>query len=458
MNRISQFAPLSGAAREDYFGDETRWQSWLDVEGALAQAQAEIGMIPAEAGAIIANNANLDAIDLGRLRAEMDRTMAPVFALSGCLAAACGEAGAYVHWGATTQNIIETGRLLVLKRVQSSILEKLAHVLTTLADQAEAHAGLVMVGRTNRQNALPITYGFKIAGWIDELMRVADQLCEIEPRLFQLRFGGAIGGYHSFGAEGQRMAEILAKRLDLAPSLVPNRTSVDPLINYISTLSMVGVAAARLSSEFYLLMSEEISEVSEALLDGVVGSSTMPQKVNPKHVVELNSSALLLRGKAAAAFAIPSPSHEGDTVVNRNLTVLTAETCMLAINVMEKLAATLCLVQPNPKRMQANFARSREMMATEGLMMKLAVHIGRGDAHDLIHGLVSTAFRTGRSLISVMHECDEIVRVIGVDGIDHALKFDDNIGHCKSIALESAHAGRSLAGRLTERLKAYVLK
>lgn len=451
LNEHMRTTQHAGNTDENYFSDEARWQSWLDVEGALAMAQAEIGMIPTEAAATIAKKANLDALDMDRLRAEIQTTMAPVFAMSECLADACGDAGAYAHWGATTQNIIETGRLLVLKRVHTNILGKLAQALSILSEQAESYSGLVMVGRTNRQNALPITYGFKIAGWIDELMRVAEQLCEIEPRLFQLRFGGAIGGYHSFGADGPRMAEVLAKRLDLKLSLVPNRTSIDPLIEYVSKLSMLGVAVARISGEFYLMMTEEIGEVGEALSAGVIGSSTMPQKVNPKHVVELNSAALMLRGKAASAFAIPSPSHEGDTVANRHVNQLTAETCTLAIDVLAKLTATLPLVQPNAKRMQQNIDRSREMMATEGLMMKLAVQIGRSRAHDLVHDLVSKASSTGTQLQCLMHECREIVDAIGIDGINHALKSDDNIGQCGFIALESARAGRDMAEQLSQR-------
>lgn len=430
---------------EDYFGDEIRWQSWLDVEGALALAQAEIGMIPDSASRTIAQNANLKALNIAHLRAEMTRTMAPVFAMSECLAQVCGDAGAYVHWGATTQNIIETGRLLVLKRVHAEILRKLSQVLAILSEQAKTHAELVMVGRTNRQNALPITYGFKISGWIDELVRVATQLREVEPRLFQLRFGGAIGGYHSFGADGPRMAEVLAGRLDLKLSSVPNRTSVDPLIEYISKLSLLGVAVTRISSELYLMMTEEIGEVSEVLSNGVVGSSTMPQKINPKHVIELNAKALQLRSKAATAFSTPSPSHEGDAVTNQYLTQLTAETCTLTVDVMHKLATTVALVKPNPDRMQSNFQNAREMMATEGLMMKLAEKIGRSDAHDAIHSLVAQASKTQTSLRTVMLDCTKVVDAIGVKSINYALCVNPNIGQCTVIALKNARIGSSAA-------------
>ncbi|MBL4811724.1 MAG: hypothetical protein JKX69_05030 [Rhodobacteraceae bacterium] len=431
-----------------YFSDATRWQSWLDVEAALALAQTEIGMIPADAAAIIAQNATLEAFNITHLRAEITRTMAPVFAMSECLAQACGAAGAYVHWGATTQNIIETGRLLVLKHVHAEILGKLSQVLATLARQAEAHADQVMVGRTNRQNALPITYGFKIAGWIDELTRVAAQLREAEPRLFQLRFGGAIGGYHSFGPDGPVMAEVFAKRLGLELSMVPNRTSVDPLIEYISKLSLLGVAVSRRAGELYLMMTEEIGEVYEALPNGVIGSSTMPQKINPKHVIELNTKALHPRSKAATAFATPSPSHEGDAVTNQYLTQLAAETCTLAVEVMRKLASTVAVVHPNRARMQTNFQNAREMMATEGLMMKLAEKIGRSAAHDLIHNLVAQASKTQTSLRIIMLDSPKVAEAIGVKSINYALCVNPNIGQGAVIARANAAAGRKTAQEL----------
>src|SRR6056297_361013 len=296
---------------DDHFGDAARWQSWLDVEAQLALAQAELGMIPAWAAERIAAAARLDAIDLARLRTEIATTMAPVAALARVLAAAAGEAGAYVHWGATTQNVVDTGRLLVLRRFQAELDAALADVLDRLSAMAEAHAQTVMVGRTNRQRALPITFGFKVAGWIEDAIRVADQLAEAEPRLFQLRFGGAIGAYQSFGEDGPRLAAALGRRLGLGAALVPNRTGTAPLIEYLTKLASLGLAVGRIADELYLLMQEEIGEVREVLGDEVVGSSTMPHKTNPKLVVDLRARANLLRGRGAAALSVPPATHEG---------------------------------------------------------------------------------------------------------------------------------------------------
>lgn len=421
-------------SEENFFSDQARWQSWLDVEAALAISQSEIGMIPEDAGIKIAAQANLDSLEICELRKKIKQTMAPVFALSECLAEVCAENGAYVHWGATTQNIVDTGRLIVLKRVQKKIFKNLNDVLFLLSLLAKEHANTVMVGRTNRQNALPITFGFKVAGWIDELMRVADQLKEIEPRLFQLRFGGAVGGFHSVGSDGVQLSELMAKKLELHSSLVPNRTSVDPLIEYITKLSMIGVVCSRISDELFLLMSEEIGEVREVFDDNVIGSSTMPHKVNPKYVVNLSTMAIQLRTKGGAALTVPSPSHEGDAVTNRLLTKLIEETCPLAINTLQKLHDTLAVIKPNTTRMRENFERSREMMATESLMMKLATTLGRSHAHDLVHSLVDEAKQQQVSLHTILAANKVILETLGSESIEKILCLDDNIGQCADIA------------------------
>ena len=432
----------------DFFSDESRWQSWLDVEAALALTQSEIGMIPVETGKHIAARAHLKYLNLDEMRREIKKTMAPVHTLSECLAKACGDSGSYVHFGATTQNIVETGRLLVLKRVQSCIFVGLADLLSLLSYQAEKFSDTIMVGRTNGQNALPITYGFKIAGWIDELIRVADQLVETEPRLFQLRFGGAIGGYHSFGADGYKLAENLSKRLRLALSIVPNRTSVDPLIEYITRLSALGLAINRISSEFYLLMSENISEVSEVQSNQVVGSSTMPQKINPKYIVSLIDSGWQLRSKAGLAFSTISPSHEGEQLVNRHLSNLLEETCKIAIEVLGQAVSVFSRIKPNIERMRENFETSREALATERLMLFLAKKIGRSHAHHLVHQVSQQAISQGKPLQKIILDTPEIVGSLSVNLINDILLKEEYAGQCNAISKQLAALGLTRARKL----------
>ncbi len=433
---------------EDHFSETARWQSWLDVEAELALAQAELGMIPGWAAERIAAFARLERIDTDRLRAETATTMAPVAALARVLAAAAGEAGAYVHWGATTQNVIDTGRLLVLRRFRARLDEALAAVLDRLAAMAEDHAQTVMVGRTNRQHALPITFGFKVAGWIEDVLGAADQLDEVEPRLFQLRFGGAIGAYQSFGDDGPRLAEALGRRLGLGPALVPNRTGTAPLVEYLLKLATLGLAVGRIADELYLLMQEEIGEVREALGAGVVGSSTMPHKTNPKLVVDLRARANLLRGRGAAALSVPPSTHEGDAATNREFRILMEETCPAALRLVRDLDATLSSIVVDGARMRANAMTGFEFLAMEAVMMRLAPTLGRGEAHDLLHHLVDRARSEGASLRALLEAAPEVRGVLDAEALDTLLDPGSNAGQSEPIARAAAAEGRARAAML----------
>ncbi|MEM5584216.1 lyase family protein [Roseibium sp. AS2] len=434
--------------QSDYFCEERRWQSWLEVEAALARVQAEAGVIPDWAALGITASARLDRLDTVALRTEIQRTMAPVHAVSRCLADACGEAGAWVHWGATTQNVIDTGRLLVLKDVQADLKDRLALALRRMAGLAETHAETAMVGRTNRQHALPITFGFKVAGWIDEVLRVEERIADCEERLFQLRFGGAIGAFQSLGEKGQFVSARLAEELGLKSALFEGRSQVDGLIEYVSCLAMLGVAVSRIGSDLYRLMQTEVGEISEDLGHDVVGSSTMPHKVNPKLVVTLVADANQLRSKAAGAYTITPPSHEGDAVTNRELRILVEETSLLAMSVLARLSELLNVVVVETGAMDRNLASSGDLTALEGVMMHLAPELGRAAAHDALHAAAVRAKSTGERLDSL------ILALPGIEGaIDTAsltILFDPhrNTGQSAAIARQLAAAGTERANRL----------
>lgn len=271
---------------------------------------------------------------------------------------------------------------------------------------------------------------------------------ELEPRLFQLRFGGAIGGYHSFGESGPQMSEKLAAKLNLVPSLVPNRTAIDPLIEYITKLSMIGVATGRVANELYLSMTEEIGEFYEGLGPKVVGSSTMPQKSNPKIIIELRARSNQLRGKAAAVLIYPSPSHEGDAAVNRELAITLEETCPLALFVVAKFNSVLSKIKPNRERMKVNFLASHEMMATEGLMMRLASDLGRSAAHDLIHDLVAKAAQSETPFCTLLRQEKTVTDNLSSVEIDALMSPENKTGQCVEIAKAAAAMGHSKARML----------
>ncbi|WP_172294554.1 lyase family protein [Pseudoruegeria sp. HB172150] len=367
------------------FARETLWQSWLDVEAALAEVQAEMGMIPESAAAGIRDAARLDRIGIEALEADIRLTHAPILSLTRLLGRAAGEAGAWVHWGATTQNVMQTGRILLIREADAAIRRTLSGALARLADLAETHAETIMAGRTNRQHALPITFGFKVAGWIEELSRAVDRLDCGGRRLFVLPFGGAVGAMHAFGPQGQELNRLLAARFGLEVLLVPGRAINDLFADYIVQLSLLAMSIERIAAELYLLMTEEIGEISETLDAGTVGSSTMPHKVNPKYVVRVLADAAELRCLAAPAMETGRSSHEGDSATNQLLGSVTDRSIPLAWDMAVRFEGLLRRIAVDTARMERNSGLTGGAIATERLMMLLAPKSGRAEAHDLIH-------------------------------------------------------------------------
>ena len=370
------------------FSRANLWQTWLDVEAAMALAQAEIGMIPQWAADEIANKARLENFDTAELELSVAETMAPIVSLVRSLSDICGEAGRFVHWGGTTQNIMSTGRLLLVRRSHQALLNALARAIDRLGALADQHAETVMVGRTNHRQALPITFGFKVAGWIEELARQNERFLSTEKRVFALHFGGAIGAMHSFEGQGEALNAALARRLELTPVLVPDRASLDGQAEYVASLALFGMTVGRIGSELYRLMADEIDEIGETLGIAVIGSSTMPHKVNPKHVVHLVSTAAHLRSKMAPALEAGMPAHEGDASSNQLMSSTLESASALAWELAERLENTLANIDIRSASMARNLQLNAGVIASENLMMTLARKIGRTTAHDLVHHAV----------------------------------------------------------------------
>lgn len=426
---------------ETLFAEETLWQSWLDVEAALARVQGRIGIIPAEAAASISAAATLDRIGADNLRASIAGTRAPVMSLSRLLAEAVGEDGRWVHWGATTQNVIQTGRLLLIRRALAAIRGHLAQATERLADLAETHAETPMAGRTNRRHALPITFGFKVAGWIEELGRADARLGDATDRCLRLPFGGAVGAHHGFGADADRLMDGLAAELNLGRMLVPGRAVNDLFVEVVVQLSMFGMSVERIAREIYTLMSEEIGELSEMHAPGVVGSSTMPHKVNPKRVVRVQAQCARLRAQAAPAMESGLSSHEGDAAANHLLAAVLDDAVPLAWTLAEGLVDLLDRTRVDTDRMRANLDHSGPYLATERLMMVLGRETGRGRAHDLIHHAVETAQRNCGDLIETVMKEPEIA-ALGADRVRDLLDPKNYVGASVDIARAAARLVR----------------
>ncbi len=385
-------APLTSAEVRALFTPRALRGTWLEIEAALAETQAELGLIPAEAAQAIRAVASFDVIDAEALARDIARTRAPIVSLVRALAEAAGDpAGGYVHWGATTQNVIQTGRTMAMKRAHGAFLARFDRVLGQLADMAEREARTLTVARTNRRHALPVTWGFKLAAWIEEWLRHRDRLSEAAPRVFCAQWGGAVGAMHAVGPQGAALNARLSARLGLGHMRVPSRAAQDGTAEYVMLMGLFGATCAKIARDLFTLMADEIDEVAEDVGDEVVGSSTMPHKVNSKIAVEAIALAARLRAQVTLAFDAMQPSHEGDASSSLMVAPMIAEVCPLAVELAETMEELFAALRLDPDRMRRNLDLTGEYVASENLMMVLGPVIGRTRAHDILHHAIADA-------------------------------------------------------------------
>jgi len=431
------------------FTQRSHWQSWLQIEAALAQTQAELGMIPEAAAAEIVRRASFEHVDAAALAADIARTRAPVVSLVRALAAACeGDAGGYVHWGATTQNVIQTGRVLLMRRAHMAFMARLGDVLLRLAALAEHGAGMLGVGRTNFRHALPITFGFKAAAWIEEFLRHVQRFEGAQPRVFASLWGGAIGAMHAAGEQGVELNRRLSARLGLTPLAVPSRAGTDYIAEYVLLQALFSASCSKVARELYRLMADEIEEVQEAHDDDVVGSSTMPNKVNPKVAVQVIALAARLRTLVPLALEAMQPTHEGDAANNQMLYGLIDQCCPLAHELVCGMDELLGCIELLPQRMQQNLALSGQAIAAESAMMVLAPALGRSRAYELVKHGIADATRRGLTLADVLLQDAGVRAAVPADAVRAALDPAAYTGRSAAMAHEMARSAREVAARL----------
>lgn len=434
------------------FTQRSLWQSWLDIEAALAEVQAELGVIPQAAAQEIRRCANFEHIDETALAADMARTRAPILSLAHALGDACtGDAGGYVHWGATTQNVLQTGRSLQMYRAHKAFMRMFGDVLEKFAALADSSADMLTAGRTNHRHALPITFGLKVAAWIEELLRHRDRLVAAEPRVFLSLWGGAIGAMHAFGEHGPEINRRLSQRLGLHAMRVPTRAGTDHVAEYVLLLALFSATCSKIAREFYALMADEYGEAYENLGDDVVGSSTMPHKVNSKVAVQVIAVAARLRSQVPLALEAMQPTHEGDAANNQMLYGLMDSICPMAYELITEMDQLLACIRLVPERMRRNLEISAAFIAAENAMMVLAPAIGRSHAHDLLHHAIAESAASGVALTELLLKVDQVRSAVAEPALRAALDPANYTGHSATMARDMAAAAHTAADALRRR-------
>jgi 3-carboxy-cis,cis-muconate cycloisomerase len=421
-------------------------ESWLEIEASLAETQAELGLIPAAAASEIRSKANFGAISEAELAADIERTRAPIVSLVRTLSRACSrEAGGYVHWGATTQNVVQTGRVLLMRRAHQAFMLRFDDVLVALAEMAEREAETITVARTNQRHALPVTFGFKVAGWIEEWLRHRQRFIEAAPRIFCSQWGGAVGAMHAIGPSGPKLNERLSHRLNLTHARVPSRAAQDGVAEYVALLGLFGATCAKLARNFYALMADEIEEAVEELGENVVGSSTMPHKINSKIAVQVIAISARLRSFVQLAFEAMQPTYEGDASSSLMIAPMIDEVCPLAYEMVDQMLALLKAVRLRPERMRHNLDVTGDYLASENVMMTLAPIIGRTQAHDVVHHAIMRSNECGTSLADSLFEHGTLPADIPEHTVRDALDPTKYVGLSVSMAHDMAALARRSA-------------
>jgi len=433
------------------FSLESRWQAWLDVEVALAWAEAELGVIPHDAAAEIAAKAKLELLDRARIDEGLRRTAHPLVPLVWELSRICaGDAGHYVHWGATTQNIVQTGDLLILRRVHAVFLRHIAAILRDMADLAERSRDMALPGRTHGQHAVPATFGFKVGVWIDELCRHGERLGGVESRIFRAMLGGAAGTFASFDTKGPEIQARMAAHLDMAPMDVPARTIADHQAEYVTILGLLAATCGKIGREIYTLMKQEFGEAEEPVPPGTVGSSTMPQKRNPKLSQDIVAMSAELRALVPLALEAMLTEHEADRTTSLMMQHAMEQACGLTGDILARLQVMIAGLQINPVRMRRNLDLSGGLIMAEALMLSLGAHIGRQEAHDAIYDAAQEAATGGQSFATLLAQNQTVTAHLGADDIARLLDPAAYLGECAQIASDQAARARKIAAEIGE--------
>ena len=367
------------------FDERSMLQLWLDVEAALAGAQADLHLIPREDAEAIARAARVENLDLQAIKRDLVVTAHPLVPVVRELARVAGAAGRWVHWGATTQDVIDTGMVLQLKAAHAILRRDLVTLTRELAVLAEKHRDTVMAGRTHAQQALPITFGFKVATWVAECLRQVERLDEVAPRLFVGELAGAVGTLAGFGPHGVAVQRRALERLGLGVPLIAWHASRDVITEFVTLLALLGGTLARIANEVVQLQRTEIMELEEPFAHGKVGSSTMPHKRNPAHAERIVAIARLLRGSAATALETTVAAHERDMSVGRAEWVLVPEAACLSVAALHWSLVVARGLSVNAERMRENLGRLGGLLLSEAVMLKLGETLGRNTAHDLVY-------------------------------------------------------------------------
>ena len=400
---------FSTAAMRGIWADENRVAQYLAFEAALARVQGRLGLIPAEAAEEIDRACRIERIDMARLQSQTERAGTPIVGLVSQINALCRDGfGEYCHWGATTQDVTDTATVLQIRASFEIVDAELTAIATALAALAQKHRLTPMAGRTHLQQAVPVSFGYKMAGLLSAVQRHRERLAQLAPRVLQLEFAGAAGTLASLPRLALETQAALAAELGLAQPVIAWHTQRDTIAEVGAFLGLVGGTLGKLSMDVKLLMQTEVGEVFEPFAPGRGASSTMPQKRNPISCTYIHAQVAVLRQHAASLMEAMVGDHERATGPWQIEWIVLPEAFCLAAGALAHSRSLVEGLEVDAERMRANLDLTHGLVVAEAVMMGLAPGMGRERAHDLVYDLCRVAIAERRALLDVLVDNAEI--------------------------------------------------
>lgn len=402
---------FSTDAMREVWSDENRTRQYIEVERALAVVQSRLGLIPQEAADEIISHCHLEQIDMARLRQQTERIGYPILGVVTQINQLCRDKlGEYVHWGATTQDITDTATVLQIRQALTLVDAELEAIAAAMAKLAAEHRLTPVIGRSNLQQAIPVTFGYKMAGLLSAVLRHRERLAQLKERVLVGEFAGAAGTLASLETGAMETQAGLCAELGLKQPLIAWHTIRDNLAEVGALLGLIGGTLGKLSMDVKLMMQTEVGEVYEPYHHGRGSSSTMPQKRNPISSCYIHAAISVVRQHAAALMDAMVADHERSTGPWEIEWIVLPEAFCLLAGALRQSRFVLEGLQVDAAAMRRNIDLTGGLVMSEAVMMGLGGFIGREYAHDLVYDLCRESLASGKPLIELLVAHPEIAR------------------------------------------------
>ncbi|WP_140634147.1 class-II fumarase/aspartase family protein [Methylibium rhizosphaerae] len=416
-------------AMRHVWSDENRTAKYVEIERALAIVQGRLGIIPKEAAEEIVSHCRIEEIDMARLRQQTERIGYPILGVVTQINQLCRDKlGEFVHWGATTQDITDTATVLQIREALALVDGELEAIARAMARLAKEHRLTPVIGRSNLQQAIPVTFGYKMAGLLSAILRHRERLAQLKERVLVGEFAGAAGTLASLQTGAMETQAGLCAELGLQQPTIAWHTIRDNIAETGALLGLIGGTLGKLSMDVKLMMQTEVAEVFEPYHHGRGSSSTMPQKRNPIASCYIHAAISVVRQHAAALMDAMVADHERSTGPWEIEWIVLPEAFCLIAGALKQSRAVLEGLEVDAGAMMRNIEMTGGLVMSEAVMMGLGPYIGREYAHDLVYDLCRESLAKRTPLIDLLEAHPEIRRHVGRAELERMLDPANYLG------------------------------